>query len=120
MNNVSLRLEAKPALARLVRMTAANVAVLSSMSVDRVEDLRMAAEEAFVFACSCIPGQMVTVDFDADDQHVGMTFDMGSAPISESDDSACAYADLILASVCDTYEKLSEPSRLVLDMKADV
>ena len=117
MNNVSLRLEAKPALARLVRMTAANVA---SMSVDRVEDLRMAAEEAFVFACSCIPGQMVTVDFDADDQHVGMTFDMGSAPISESDDSACAYADLILASVCDSYEKLSEPSRLVLDMKADV
>lgn len=120
MNNVSLRLEAKPALARLVRMTAANVAVLSSMSVDRVEDLRMAAEEAFVFACSCIPGQTVTVDFDADDQHVGMTFDMGSAPISESDDSACAYADLILASVCDSYEKLSEPSRLVLDMKADV
>lgn len=120
MNNVSLRLEAKPALARLVRMTAANVAVLSSMSVDRVEDLRMAAEEAFVFACSCIPGQMVTVDFDADDQHVGMTFDMGSAPISESDDSACAYVDLILASVCDSYEKLSEPSRLVLDMKADV
>lgn len=120
MNSVSLRLEAKPALARLVRMTAANVAVLSSMSVDRVEDLRMAAEEAFVFACSCIPGQMVTVDFDADDQHVGMTFDMGSAPISESDDSACAYADLILASVCDSYEKLSEPSRLVLDMKADV
>lgn len=120
MNNVSLRLEAKPALARLVRMTAANVAVLSSMSVDRVEDLRMAAEEAFVFACSCIPGQMVTVDFNADDQHVGMTFDMGSAPISESDDSACAYADLILASVCDSYEKLSEPSRLVLDMKADV
>ena len=50
MNSVSLRLEATPALARLVRMTAANIAVLSSMSVDRVEDLRMAAEEAFVLA----------------------------------------------------------------------
>ena len=90
------------------------------MSVDRVEDLRMAAEEAFVLACSCIPGQMVTVDFDADDQHVGMTFDMGDAPIVEGDDSASTYADLILTSVCDSYEKLSNPTRLVLDMKADV
>ena len=117
MNSVSLRLEATPALARLVRMTAANIAVLSSMSVDRVEDLRMAAEEAFVLACSCIPGQMVTVDFDADDQHVGMTFDMGDAPIVEG---ASTYADLILTSVCDSYEKLSNPTRLVLDMKADV
>ena len=117
MNSVSLRLEATPALARLVRMTAANIAVLSSMSVDRVEDLRMAA---FVLACSCIPGQMVTVDFDADDQHVGMTFDMGDAPIVEGDDSASTYADLILTSVCDSYEKLSNPTRLVLDMKADV
>ena len=120
MNSVSLRLEATPALARLVRMTAANIAVLSSMSVDRVEDLRMASEEAFVLACSCIPGQMVTVDFDADDQHVGMTFDMGDAPIVEGDDSASTYADLILTSVCDSYEKLSNPTRLVLDMKADV
>ena len=76
MNSVSLRLEATPALARLVRMTAANIAVLSSMSVDRVEDLR--------------------------------------------DDSASTYADLILTSVCDSYEKLSNPTRLVLDMKADV
>lgn len=120
MNSVSLRLEATPALARLVRMTAANIAVLSSMSVDRVEDLRMAAEEAFVLACSCIPGQMVTVDFDADDQHVGMTFDMGDASIVGGDDSASTYADLILTSVCDSYEKLSNPTRLVLDMKADV
>ena len=35
---IVLTVAADPRLARLVRMTAANVAALSSMSVDRVED----------------------------------------------------------------------------------
>ena len=47
---VILTVAADPSLARLVRMTASNVAMLSSMSVERVEDIRMAAEEAFVYA----------------------------------------------------------------------
>ncbi|MFR2950699.1 MAG: hypothetical protein ACLTKG_04840 [Collinsella intestinalis] len=49
MNNptaISLVVSCDPDLARLVRMTAANVATLSSMSVECVEDIRMAAEEA--------------------------------------------------------------------------
>ena len=54
-HSISLSVSADPRLARLVRMTAANVAMLSSMSVDRVEDIRMAAEEAFIYACSVRP-----------------------------------------------------------------
>ena len=41
--SITLSVSCDAGLARLVRMTAANVATLSSMSVDRVEDIRMAA-----------------------------------------------------------------------------
>ena len=43
---ITLSVAGDPRLARLVRMTAANVGALCSMSVDRIEDIRMAAEEA--------------------------------------------------------------------------
>ena len=39
-----------PRYARVVRMTAANLAVIAGMNVDEVDDVRMAAEEAFVYA----------------------------------------------------------------------
>ena len=41
-----------PRYARAVRMTAANLAVIAGMNVDEVDDVRMAAEEAFVYACA--------------------------------------------------------------------
>ena len=47
---ITLSVAGDPRLARLVRMTAANVGALCSMSVDRIEDIRMAAEEAFILA----------------------------------------------------------------------
>ena len=40
---ITLTVAGDPRLARLVRMTAANVGALCSMSVDRIEDIRMAA-----------------------------------------------------------------------------
>ena len=43
---ITLTVAGDPRLARLVRMTAANVGALCSMSVDRIEDIRMAAEAA--------------------------------------------------------------------------
>lgn len=119
---IGLTVSAEPRLARLVRMTARNVALLSNMSLERVEDVRMAAEEAFVFACSAAPKSPVDISFTVDDAHVGMVIDLGDAPFPEStpDDPQSAYADLILGSVCDSYERLEHPSRLVLDLKADV
>lgn len=42
---ITLTVAGDPRLARLVRMTAANVGALCSMSVDRIEDIRMAARK---------------------------------------------------------------------------
>ena len=57
--HIALTVACEPHLARIVRMTAANVATLSSMSVERVEDIRMAAEEAFIYACGTAKGGVV-------------------------------------------------------------
>lgn len=120
--HITLTVTAVPHLARLVRMTAASMAMLSNMSVERVEDIRMAAEEAFIYACSTEPGAELSIAVDADAEHVSMAFQLGDVAFPEpsEDDPTSAYADLILASVCDTYEKHEGPATLLLDMKADV
>lgn len=119
---ISLVVSCDPDLARLVRMTAANVATLSSMSVECVEDIRMAAEEAFIYACATSPDETLTIDFDVDSTRVAMTFTLEADAFAEpsADDPTAAYADLILVSVCDVYQKVESPARLVLEVKADV
>lgn len=119
---ISLVVSCDPDLARLVRMTAANVATLSSMSVECVEDIRMAAEEAFIYACATSPDETLTIDFDVDSTRVAMTLTLEADAFAEpsADDPTAAYADLILGSVCDVYQKVESPARLVLEVKADV
>lgn len=117
---ISLSVAGDPRLARLVRMTAANVGALSSMSVERIEDIRMAAEEAFIFGCSAANGGTISIDFDVDAEHVGMAFSFGEGAALDEDDQTAVYAELILASVCDTYEKTDEPLTLNLELKADI
>ena len=120
---VTLTVTADAHLARLVRMTAANVAMLSSMSVDRVEDVKMAAEEAFIYACSAAPGSELAIGFEADEKQVGMRFvlDAPAFPVAEEDgDPAQDYADLLIGAVCDSYEKLESPATLAMSLKADI
>ena len=120
-STVKLTVTADPHLARLVRMTAANVATLSSMSVDRVEDIRMAAEEAFVLACAVAPGRDVPISFTFDADAVSMSFDLeGSSFEAASDAESAVYADLILGAVCDSYEKRAQPAAILMTLKADV
>lgn len=119
---IVLTVAAEADLARLVRMTAANVAMLSSMSVDRVEDIRMAAEEAFIYACAACPGGELSIEFRACADYVRMEFRLGCGCFAGEGavGEVAAYADLILAAVCDSYEKREDPSSLVLELKADV
>ena len=58
---ITLTVAGDPRLARLVRMTAANVGALCSMSVDRIEDIRMAAEEAFIFGCTAVDSDDISI-----------------------------------------------------------
>ncbi len=89
---ITLSVAGDPRLARLVRMTAANVGALCSMSVDRIEDIRMAAEEAFIFGCTAVDSDDISIKFDVDESHVGMTFTFGDQATVDEDDQAAVYA----------------------------
>ncbi|WP_307740178.1 ATP-binding protein [uncultured Parolsenella sp.] len=99
---VRLSVPAEPAYARSVRMLAANLAVLAGMSVEDVEDVRMAAEEGFVWSCATKP-ETCDVTLYAADGLVSIEFSLGAAELDE-DDQASAYAGLILAAVCDDFD----------------
>lgn len=96
---VMLSVPAQPSYARPVRMLAANLAVLAGLSVDDVEDARMAAEEAFVWCCATKP-ETFEANFSVSEGSLEMEFLFGDAEPDE-DDQTSTYAELILTSVCD-------------------
>lgn len=102
---VRMSVPAEPTYARSVRMMAANLAMLCSMNVDDVEDARMAAEEAFVYACATRPGEC-SMTFRVCEGSLRMSFGLGDFDPSEDDALAeqVSFAELLLSSVCDSYE----------------
>ena len=110
-DQITLIVPAKSEYARTVRMTAAALVSRVGMTYEEIEDVRMAADEAFVYASG-------TLDDDAD---ISFLFTLGEddieidvslgveAPRSEEDsDRSVAYAAFILESVCDTHEFASD------------
>lgn len=122
MEPVVLNVPTIPCFARLVRMTAANMAMLSSMSVERIEDIRMAAEEAFVYACSETPDSICEITFTVDTDHIVMNFELASDELEQmsEDTPNRSYADLLMDGLCDVYEKHNDPATLYLNLRADV
>ena len=49
----------------------------------------MAAEEAFIFGCTAVDCDDITINFDVDESHVGMTFTFGEQATVDEDDQAC-------------------------------
>lgn len=90
--------------ARTVRMTAAELATRAGMDLDGVDDVRMAVEEAFVFASDRAAGDDLTFTFGVAPGSIELT--VGSlAPASEPDgpDPGERYARFILESICDEF-----------------
>lgn len=108
---VTLNVPPEADFARSVRMLAANLGVVCSFSVDDVEDLRMAAEEGFVYACATKP-ETCAVTFGLDDGAVEITYSLGDADASEDED--IAYANLLLAALCDEYDVDTDKHELYL------
>ena len=116
---ITLSVAGDPRLARLVRMTAANVgAVLYVRRSHRGYPHGCRGSlHLWVHRVDC---DDITINFDVDESHVGMTFTFGEQATVDEDDQAAVYAELILASVCDSYEKTAAPLTLSLDLKADI
>lgn len=62
-HTVHLDIPALPEFARCVRMTAASLAVCCEIDLEGIEDLRMIAEEVFVYACATGVDE-VSLDFE--------------------------------------------------------
>lgn len=103
-SRVGLSVPAEPSFARSVRMMSASLAVLCSMSVDDVEDARMAAEEAFVYACATRPGTC-DISFLVSDEKLVMTFSLGGEVANEPGLAEQAgLAKVLLSAVSDSFE----------------
>lgn len=110
-DRVVLSVPARGEFAKAVRMTAASLVSRMGMSFDEVDDVKIAAEEAFVYACDRT-GEDACVDvvFEMHGQELRMQ--VGPVPCAEDEDKdgehLGRYARFILESVCDSFEMCDE------------
>lgn len=104
---ITLTVPAKSEYARTVRMAAAALVGRTSMNYDDVEDVRMATDEAFVYAAETHEeGEDVRFIFELEGDELRIDVALGAVK-ADSDDEAdreAAYAVFILESVCDEYK----------------
>ena len=113
---VRLSVPADPTFARSVRMMAASLAVACDMNVDEVEDVRMAAEEGFVYCCATNPAEC-NIAFGLSKGQVRMSYDLAGEPVDD-DDSSLDLVELLLSAVCDEFGVSEDGSQLVLVKRA--
>lgn len=106
--NVTLSVPAEADFARSVRMTASTLAVCCDMSVEDVEDVRMIAEEGFVYSCATAP-ERVGVSFSLTGDAMAMDFTLGDA---EPADESIELVEVLLSAVCDVFS-VSEDGRVL-------
>ncbi len=99
---ISLSLPTHTVYAHSVRMTAASIAVVNQMSVEEVEDVKMAAEEGFIL--SCLSGiDACTITFEVEPSALVMKFTLGDDNIEDFEEFM--YADMLLQSLCQEYTR---------------
>jgi len=106
-DRITLTVPARSEFAKTVRMTAAALAGRTNMSYDDVEDVRMAAEEAFVYATDTLPEDGdVHFEFTVEGDSIAIDVLLGAeeSAIDEEGERSASYAIFILESVCDEYE----------------
>jgi serine/threonine-protein kinase RsbW len=110
-DQITLIVPAKSEYAKAVRMTAAALASRIGMTYEEVEDVRMAADEAFVYASDTLSADAeIRFLFILGEEDIEIDVGLGvEQPNSDEDsDRNVAYATFILESVCDTYEFASD------------
>ncbi len=103
-DRVVLTLPARGEYARTVRLIAAELAARIGMSVDGIDDVKMAVEEAFVFVTDRPVGETVTFDFLVADGIELLVGPMEGSCADLEGETGERYARFILESVCDEFE----------------
>jgi serine/threonine-protein kinase RsbW len=107
-DRVALTVPARGEYARTVRLTAGELASRVGMTIDDVDDVKLAAEEAFVFSCSHAKGDDIVFSFLLEaggvEVVVGPVIERGSE--AETEGAEGRYARFILESICDEFEMI--------------
>jgi serine/threonine-protein kinase RsbW len=104
-DRVVLTVPARGEFARTVRIAAAELAARAEMDLDCVEDVRLAVEEAFVFASERVASGDLTFTFDVAPGVISVEVGpLGPGGSDEGPDRGERYARFILESVCDEFE----------------
>jgi serine/threonine-protein kinase RsbW len=105
-DRVVLKVPSKAEYARTVRLAAAELAARAGMDIDGIDDVRMAVEEAFVFASERAEGDELTFTFVVAPGSVQLTVEpLGTGPVEDdSPDRGEMYARFILETICDEFE----------------
>jgi serine/threonine-protein kinase RsbW len=111
-DTVILTVPARDEFARTVRMTAVTLAGRSGASVDVVDDVRIAVEEAYIYACE-LGGRddRITFEFTLDASRFGLRVGPLCAPKEcgeQAEGPQDRYARFILESVCDEFATYDE------------
>jgi serine/threonine-protein kinase RsbW len=111
-DRIVLSVPARGEYARTVRMTAAELASRMGMSIDDIDDVRIAVEESFALAAAHAGGETaeVTFTFNLGEESFEATAGTpsGSGCESDEDETGSRYARFILESVCDEFEIRTE------------
>lgn len=109
-DRISLTVPARPEYAKTVRMTASALVSRTGLAYDEVDDVRIAAEEAFVYACDHTDGPDIALTFTIDAEEFAIRVDLGDAArvSDEEGERRTAYATFILQSVCDRFVMASD------------
>jgi len=110
-DQITLIVPAKSEYAKAVRMTAAALASRTGMTYEEVEDVRMAADEAFVYASDTLGADAeVKFVFSLGEDDIGIDVGLGvKSPDTDDDpERSVAYATFIMESVCDRYDFASD------------
>ncbi len=109
-DRITLTVPSRAEFAKAVRMTASALVSRTGATYDDLDDVRIAAEEVFVYACDHADGEEVTLEFDLELEQVAMRVRLAGAERStdEEIERRSAYATFILQSVTDHMELSSD------------
>jgi len=116
-DRITLTVPSRSEFAKTVRMTAAELASRLGMSYDEVDDVRIAAEEAFVYACDCAdPSSEIVFAFTLGDGTLCIDVGPMETCCTSAGAPAEGYAEFILRSVCDEFSIEREVGRCTLHL----
>ena len=115
-DRVSLTLPAIGEYARTARLTAAELASRVGMDIDDVDDVKLAVEEAFIFAAQRAAGHEVTLAFELAESSIGLVVGPfpGPCDTESGSDAGRRYAHFILESICDEFEVVDRDGQCFL------